>query len=157
MPTNTQPVRVIAPPPLIYLSFLAAGIALHLLWAPLRIFPEAWLGHVAGWPIFALALLIAISVVRTLSRAGEDIRIKKPTNALVSSGPFRFSRNPMYVGLTLLYLSISLILNTAWPLAFLPGALLLMHFGVIKREEAYLEVLFGQDYRLYRTRVRCWL
>ncbi len=157
MSTNTQPVRVIAPPPLIYLSFLAAGIALHFLWTPLGMFPKAWLGHAAGWPIFTLALLIAISVVRTLSQAGEDIRIEKPTNALVSSGPFRFSRNPMYVALTLVYLSISLILNTAWPLVFLPGALLLMHFCAIKREEAYLEGLFGQDYRQYRARVRRWL
>lgn len=155
--TNTQPVRVIAPPPLVYLAFLAAGIALHFLWAPLPIFPESWLGHAAGWPIFALASLIAIWVVRTFSRAGEDVRIEKPTKALVSSGPFRLSRNPMYGGLSLLYLSISLILNAAWPLVFLPGALLLMHFGVIKREEAYLEVLFGRDYRQYRDRVRRWL
>ncbi len=156
-PTNTQPVRVIAPPPVIYLSFLAAGIALHFLWTPLRFFPESWLGHAAGWPIFTLAALIAIWVVRTFSGAGEDIRIEKPTNALVSNGPFRFSRNPIYVGLTLAYLSISLILNTVWPLVFLPVALLLMHFGVIKREKSYLEGLFGQDYRQYRTRVRRWL
>ncbi len=156
-PTNTQPVRVIAPPPLIYLSFLAAGIALHFLGTPLRIFPESWLGHAAGWPVFELALLVAIWVVRTFSGAGEDIRIEKPTNALVSNGPFRFSRNPMYVALILVYLIISLILNTFWPLVFLPGALLLMYFGVIKREEAYLEGLFGQDYRQYRDRVRRWL
>ena len=130
---------------------------MHFLLAPLRIFPESWLGHAVGWPILTLALLIAITVVRTFSRAGEDIRIERPTNALISSGPFRFSRNPMYVGLTLVYLGISLILNTAWPLLFLPGALLLMHFGVINREEAYLEELFGQDYRQYRARVRRWL
>ncbi len=130
---------------------------MRFLGTPLRILPESWLGYAVGWPIFTLALLIAVWVVRTLSQAGEDIRIKKPTNALVSSGPFRFSRNPMYVGLTLLYLSISLILNTAWPLVFLPGALLLMQFGVIKREETYLEGLFGQDYRQYRARVRRWL
>ena len=115
------------------------------------------MGQPVGWPLFALAFLIAIWVVRTFSRAGEDIRIEKPTNALVCNGPFRFSRNPMYVGLTLAYLSISLVLNTVWPLVFLPVALLLMHYGVIKREEAYLEELFGQEYRLYRARVRSWL
>ncbi len=92
---------------------------MHFLGTPLRIFPESWLGHAAGWPIFTLALLTAVWVVRTFSRAGEDIRIEKPTNALVSSGPFRFSRNPIYVGLTLAYLSISLILNTVRPLVFL--------------------------------------
>ena len=154
---NTEAVRVLAPPPLIYLSFLAAGLALHYLWVKLPYFPQGWIGHAAGWPIFALGLLLLLWCIRTFSRSGENIRIEKPTHALAAGGPFRFSRNPIYMGLTLAYIGLSLVFNSYWPLPFLPLVLVIMHFGVIKREEAYLEGLFGQDYRTYRAEVRRWL
>ncbi len=154
---NTEPVRVIAPPPLIYLAPLGAGVALHFLWQPLRFFPSGWIGHAAGWPVFGVALLIFLWSLRTFARHGEDIRIEKPTNSLVGNGPYRFSRNPIYVSLTLAYAGIALILNTVWPLTLLPLALATMHYGVILREEGYLEGLFGDEYRQYRKKVRRWL
>ena len=154
---NTQPVRVVAPPPLIYLSVLGAGVALHFLWEPLRFFPAAWVGHAAGWPVFGVALLVLLWSLRAFAKHGEDIRIEKPTNKLVTEGPYRFSRNPIYIALTLAYAGISLIVNTIWPVIFLHVALAVMHYGVIRREERYLEGLFGDQYRQYRTRVRRWL
>ena len=154
---NARAVRVLAPPPLIYLAYLAVGVALHYLWFQLPIFPLGWMGHAVGWPLFVLGFLLLLWASRIFSRSGEDVRIEKPTNALVTSGPFRFSRNPIYIGLTLAYVSLSLIFNSYWPIPLLPPALVTMHYGVIRREEAYLEGLFGQDYRDYKARVRRWL
>ena len=79
------------------------------------------------------------------------------TGAIVSPGPYAFSRNPMYASFVLLYEGIALILNTAWPVVFLPVSLIAIHYGVIKREELYLEKLFGGGYRQYGARVRRWL
>ena len=154
---NTEAVRVLAPPPLVYLFFLAAGLALHYLWVKLPFFPQGWIGHAAGWPIFALGFLLLLGAVRTFSRSDENIRIEKPTNSLVTAGPFRLSRNPIYIALTLAYIGLSLVFNSYWPLPFLPLVLVIMHYGVIHREEIYLEELFGQDYRDYKASVRRWL
>ena len=154
---NTQAVRVLARPPLVYLSLLAAGLLLHYLWVELPFFPRGWIGHAAGWPVFALGLLLLLWSARTFSRSGENIRIEKPTNSLVTAGPFRFSRNPIYLALTLAYIGLSLIFNSYGPLLFLPLVLVIMHFGVIQREETYLEELFGQDYGDYEAKVRRWL
>ena len=153
---NTEPVRVLARPPLIYLAFLAAGAALHYLWVKLPVFPQGWIGHAAGWPIFALGLLLLLWSARTFSRSGEAIQIEKPTNSLVFTGPYRFSRNPIYLALTLAYIGLSLVFSSYCPLLLLPPVLVIMHYGVIQREEAYLEDLFGQVYRDYRANVRRW-
>lgn len=154
---NNEPVRVIAPPPLIYLACLGTGVAVHFLWQPLRFFPVGWAGHTAGWPLVGMGLLVLLWALRTLTRHATDFRMAKPTNVLVNDGPYHFSRNPIYVALMLAYAGISLILNTIWPVALLPVALAVMHFGVVLREERYLEGLFGDEYRRYRARVRRWL
>ena len=90
-------------------------------------------------------------------KAGEDVRVEKPTNAIVSHGPFAYSRNPIYVAMVFGFVGICLVLNTYWPLIFLPVVLLIMHYGVIKREERYLERLFGEEYLHYQSSVRRWL
>lgn len=154
---NTQPVRVIAPPPLIYLASLGAGVVVHFMWEPLRFFPAGWVGHAAGWPVFGAALLIFLWSLRTLTRHATDFKMVRPTTELVDDGPYRFSRNPIYLALTLAYTGISLIVNTIWPLVGLPIVLVVMHYGVIRREERYLEGLFGDQYRQYRARVRRWV
>ena len=154
---NTEAVRVLARPPLVYLSFLVVGLALHYLWVRLPIFPQGWIAHAAGWPVFFLGFLLLLWSARTFARSGENIRIEKPTNSLIATGPFRFSRNPIYIGLTLGYIGLSLVFNSYRPLPFLPVVLVIMHFGVIRREEAYLEGLFGQDYLGYKAQVRRWL
>jgi protein-S-isoprenylcysteine O-methyltransferase Ste14 len=73
------------------------------------------------------------------------------------SGPFRFSRNPLYLALTLLYLGLTLALNTWWGIVLLVPVLIIMHWGVILREERYLEQKFGESYRQYRSKVRRYL
>ena len=80
-----------------------------------------------------------------------------PTTAIVSSGPFRFTRNPLYLGFVLIYIGVSLAANTLWPLFLLPLAIFVLSGGVIKREERYLERKFGTVYTDYKTRVRRWI
>lgn len=90
-------------------------------------------------------------------RAGTNVNPAKPATALVTTGPFRLSRNPLYVSLTLLYVGIALLFNAVMPWLLLPGVLWVVQYGVIKREEAYLEGRFGQAYLDYAAKVRRWL
>jgi len=78
-------------------------------------------------------------------------------SALCTSGPFRFSRNPIYLGDWLILVGVSLLLSTFWPLLFAPLIWIMLRFGVIRHEEAHLEAKFGDAYRGYKTRVRRWL
>lgn len=145
---------VIAPPPLIYAGGMAIGLALHR-WHPIELVPSR-LAVPLGVAIVLLGL-IAVPAVITFRRANTRPEPWKPTTSLVTTGPYRFTRNPMYVGFTLAYLGATCWINTAWPILLLPIVLGLMHYGVIVREEAYLERLFGDDYRTYRSRVRRWI
>jgi protein-S-isoprenylcysteine O-methyltransferase Ste14 len=81
----------------------------------------------------------------------------RPSTALVTSGPYRVTRNPMYVGMAFLYAGLALLLGVIWSLAFLPAVLLMVDRFVIAREERYLEARFGEEYRAYKGRVRRWL
>ena len=81
----------------------------------------------------------------------------RPTTALVTNGPYRFSRNPMYLSLVLLYVGLALRLNDFWVLALAPVVIVLVHYLAIVREEQYLERKFGQEYLDYKARVRRWL
>ena len=92
-----------------------------------------------------------------MKRAGTNIRPDQPTLALVFDGPFRFTRNPLYMALTGLYLGITLLVNALWPLLFLIPVLGVLRWGVVAREERYLEAKFGEPYRTYKARVRRWI
>jgi protein-S-isoprenylcysteine O-methyltransferase Ste14 len=145
---------VIAPPPLIYLVPLGLGLLLQW-WRPVPLLPER-----LALPVgvaFLLLGLVALPALRQFIRAGTHPEPWKPTTALVTGGPYRFTRNPMYLGFTLIYIGIACWVNTAWPVVLLPLVLLVMHYGVILREEAYLERKFGEEYRAFRGRVRRWL
>ena len=145
---------VIAPPPLIYAVPLGCGLLLQH-WHPAAVVGD---GVAAPLGIASVLLgLVALPAVRAFRRAKTDPRPWRPATALVMTGPYRFTRNPMYLGLTLLYVGIAIWANTIWPLLFLPLALVVMQIGVIAREEAYLERIFGDAYREYRRRVRRWV
>jgi protein-S-isoprenylcysteine O-methyltransferase Ste14 len=81
----------------------------------------------------------------------------RPASHLVASGPYRFSRNPMYVGLSVLYLGLALLFNVVWPIVLLPLVVFALYHLVIRREERYLADAFGDAYAAYRQRVRRWL
>jgi protein-S-isoprenylcysteine O-methyltransferase Ste14 len=145
---------VIAPPPLLYLIPLIAGVLLN------RWYPIAPLSPLIGRIVGVLGVacgVVVFQAVRAFRRAETNPEPWKPTTALVTTGPYRFTRNPMYLGFTCVYIGIACWLNTAWPLIFLPIILLVMARAVIAREERYLTRKFGSDYQAYMQRVRRWV
>jgi len=145
---------VIVRPPLLYVAALAAMLVLRWLW-PLPI-----LGGGAFWPAIALVVLgvgILVWGRRTLVAGGTNVDPSLPSTAVVTSGPYRISRNPLYVGLAIVYLGLTLAFDVWWGIALLVLVLLVMHLGVIQREERYLERKFGDAYRQYRSAVRRYL
>lgn len=146
---------VIVKPPFIYLGFLTAGIVLgalypaHFFAAGIRIF--------AGTVPILSGVTIVAAAFRQFQKAGTNVNPFEPTLALVTAGVYRFSRNPMYVSLTAGYLGIAIAADNLWAVAFLVPILLIMHYGVILREEKYLERKFGGAYRRYKSSTRRWL
>ena len=104
-----------------------------------------------------VSLPLAMATLRVLSRAHTSVDPMKPTTALVTEGAFRYSRNPIYVALTLLYVGVALLINALWILLLVVPALVVLRYGVIAREEAYLTRKFGDAYRQYTAQVRRWL
>ena len=146
---------VVAPAPVIYGAALALGLAAEftLPTVPLPRTVTLWLGCV----IIALSIPIVISAFRALARARTAFDARKPTTTLVSGGAFHYSRNPTYMSLTLLYVGLALVLGSPWVLLMVVPAVALTQWGVVLREERYLEAKFGEEYRRYKTNVRQWL
>ncbi len=142
-------------PPFVYLGSIALGLVLHLLW-PARLVPPS-VSTPAGAIVTVVAIALFVSAVRTLRAAGTPIPGNRPTTAIVRTGPYRFSRNPIYLAFSLLQLGISIWVNSAWLLATLAGAVALILYVVIRREEQYLERRFGARYLDYKASVRRWL
>lgn len=153
-PSSDAP-GVVAFPPLLYAATLGAGLVLQWL-IPRHLLPPMPARLLGG------LLLVGSGVIarwgeRTMRRAGTNVDPRQPSLALVVEGPFRLSRNPLYLSLTGLYVGITLLVNALWPLLLLVPLLSVVHWGIIKREERYLEAKFGEPYRAYRARVRRWL
>ena len=146
---------VITAPPLIYLAGLAIGLSLGYI-APTPFLPRS-LAYGLGAVLILIGALILAPARRVMLQAGTAIRPTIPTTALVTTGPFRFTRNPLYLSVTLFYLGIAVAFRSLWALALLPGVLAVMQRGVIDREERYLERKFGADYVRYKQRVRRWI
>jgi protein-S-isoprenylcysteine O-methyltransferase Ste14 len=155
MATSTDKPGVAARPPLLYGGAFVLVLVFRWFW-PMPIFGSA----VALWPGLALVVLgvgIAAWGRRTMQAAGTNVNPALPTTAIVASGPFRFSRNPLYLALTLLYFGLILAFNTWWGIVVLIPLLIIMHRGVVLREERYLDQKFGETYRQYRSKVRRYL
>ncbi|MCH9044905.1 MAG: isoprenylcysteine carboxylmethyltransferase family protein [SAR324 cluster bacterium] len=146
---------VIAPPPLIYLGFLLGGFLIDY-FLPRALLPNG-LQYALGALLIAAGVILFALTIREFRRAGTALAPYKPSTAFVTSGPFRFSRNPLYLGTGFLYTGIAIAADSVWVLALLVPALVIMHYGVILREERYLEGKFGEDYRQYLASVRRWL
>lgn len=146
---------VIAPPPLIYLGAVVIGLVLSAL-VPAPILPRG-LGYGLGAALIVTAVSLLVWGVRVMRLAGTSEKTSRPTTALVTTGPFRLSRNPLYISLTLCYVGVALTAQSLWSLLLLPAVLVVMQGGVIYREERYLERKFGADYVRYKARVRRWI
>ena len=146
------------PPPILFVGGLALGWVLGWLGPvlPLAINNVAAL-RVVGWVLVVAGVALSIWGAATFRAANTAIVPMRGASSIVTSGPYRFTRNPMYVGMTLVYGGIAFLLNSLWPLLFLPVVLFLLVQFVIRREEAYLSQAFPEEYGMYRMQVRRWL
>ena len=146
-------IRVI--PPVIFAAFLAAGLeAAHFL--PGHLLPRAAATACGGALILASALVVQ-SALRAMRRARTTVHPHGRATALVRDGAFRVSRNPLYLGLLLLFAGLSFLANSPWMLALAAPLLAALRLIAIGPEERYLEARFGPAYRAYRAEVRRWL
>jgi protein-S-isoprenylcysteine O-methyltransferase Ste14 len=142
-------------PPLIYGASIAIGLAFHRLW-PRPLLSTVALGPLGSALVVAALLLLGASVQR-FRAAGTPVPARKPTTAIVRAGPYRFSRNPIYLAFSLLQLGVAVWVNSWWLVATLAAAIAIIHYVVVPREEQYLEARFGTEYREYKAAVRRWL
>lgn len=153
--TKQDSARIVAPPPVIYVGVFALGMLLEWIW------PGKLLSSPVAFGIGAVILLCgvigAVWAILTLRRARTAVNPYKPTTAIVTDGPYRFSRNPIYVSDAVIYAGLALGLNAIWPLVLLPVVVWIMQSGVISQEEQYLERKFGEEYLRYKRSVHRWI
>jgi protein-S-isoprenylcysteine O-methyltransferase Ste14 len=142
-------------PPLVYLGSIGLGLLVHFFW-PARLLPAP-----INVPIGVVLVLVAgalfISSVRAFRKAGTPVPGSRPTTIIVRAGPYRFSRNPIYVAFTLLQVGLAAWVNSFGLLITLVPAVALMSLVVVPREERYLEARFPAEYLPYKREVRRWL
>ena len=159
--TAGETAGVVVRPPLLAVG--ALGLALMI--DALRPLPLASAGVVLdpvlrlalGAAVIGLGLLLAGWAVGRFRAAGTDVPTWKPSSALVEQGPYRWSRNPIYAGMLAILAGLGVMINSLWLLGMLLPVWAVLRYGVIAREERYLERLFGADYRRYKARVRRWI
>jgi protein-S-isoprenylcysteine O-methyltransferase Ste14 len=143
------------PPPLIYLGGLAVGFALEAL------LPGSSVPDAVQWILGGVLLVAGVALLGSFNtafhRKGTAVEPWKPTTAIVTTGPYRLTRNPAYLGMALVYIGIALLADALWVLAPLPVVLLIIDRAVIAREERYLERKFGHEYLDYKGRARRWI
>ena len=149
---------IVALPPLIWLAaLLLAGLLEWLL--PLGLLPPplSLAASAPGTLMLAAGIGIAVAGAMAFRRAGTNIHPRHPALVLVEKGPYRFTRNPMYLGLLLALPGIGLIASLDWAIPLVLPLWLVLHHGVVLREEAYLSAKFGAPYDAFRARTRRWL
>jgi protein-S-isoprenylcysteine O-methyltransferase Ste14 len=147
------------PPPFLFVGGFLLGLAAER-WIWRTRLPGDQLRDafaIAGWLGIVTGLLLAGWGIVTFLNSRTAIIPHHPASRLVQSGPYRFSRNPMYVGLTTLYVGLALLFDLVWPVLMLPFVLSALSYLVIRREERYLSDAFGDAYAAYRGHVRRWL
>ena len=146
---------VVAPPPLIYLGPLVLGLLLN------RRFPVPFLprrmARTFGWPLLGGGVLLMGWFLLTMRRADTPVDPREPVSRLVTTGPFRYTRNPAYLAMTMIYTGLASLVNALSCMPLLPAVLLVIQRGVIEREECYLEDRFGEEYLRYKAQVRRWI
>src|SRR5262245_52437065 len=154
---DTGTAGVIARPPFLFLAALLLGLALdRLLRWPFAV-PAGDLHWAVAGSLILIGIALAAAGVRNFSRVATPVPTYKPTRALVTTGIHGWSRNPIYLGLFLIYGGIGIAARSPWILLLTLPLAITIRYGVVAREEAYLEGRFGDAYRDYKARVRRWL
>jgi len=149
---------VIMRPPLLYLACLGIGLILdYLVPLPFSLLGSGVVSWAAGGSLILAGLATAVVAFRNFSRAGTPVPTNRPVRSLVTSGIHGWTRNPIYVGMFAIYIGIGLALPSPWILVLTVPLAIIMRYGVVAREEAYLGRRFGVAYHDYQTRVRRWL
>jgi protein-S-isoprenylcysteine O-methyltransferase Ste14 len=155
---DTATAGVIARPPLLFLAALLIGLVLdRLLRLPFPV-PGIDLVHwIIGGSLILIGLALATAGINNFSRVDTPVRSIKPTRALVTTGIHGWTRNPIYLGMFLVYGGIGIAASSPWTLILALPLAITIRYGIVAREEAYLERRFGDAYRDYKARVRRWL
>ena len=142
-------------PPLVYLGSIALGLVLHFV-RPMPLLQRG-VSPLFGLLVILLAISLFVGAVRSFRTAGTPVPGNQPTTAIVRAGPYRFSRNPIYLAFSLLQLGIAFSVNSIWLVATLLAAVAVISLVVIPKEERYLERRFPSEYPPYKASVRRWL
>ncbi len=147
--------QILVFPPFMYLGTLLTALVIHFLW-PVHLGLPVYVR--SGATLFVvLGVALAAWGRVTMVRAGTNVVPTKPTLTIVTGGPFRFTRNPLYLGGLGLYVGLTLAMNSLWLLLFAAPMIAVLRWGIIAQEERYLETKFGSIYLDYKARVRRWL
>ena len=155
MTDNQDNPGINVPPPQIYMVPLSSGLLLGR--RAHRPFLPRSAARGLGWPLVGGAVVLNTWFLRTIRDAEVPLRTDKPVPRLTTEGPFRYTRNPSYLALAMIYAGIAVLRNSPWAILLLPLVLVVIQREVIGREERYLERTFGQQYLDYKGRVRRWV
>jgi protein-S-isoprenylcysteine O-methyltransferase Ste14 len=145
-------------PPLLFLGALALGCLLSLVFPiGLGLASANGLAFTVGLTFVAIGFALAGISARAFQLAGTHVVPGRPSTALVTTGPYHFTRNPIYIGFVLVYFGLSIMLTSLWVLLLLIPVVIILQRGVVEREETYLERKFGRAYRKYKAQVPRWL
>lgn len=147
---------VIIRPPIVWLVVLLISWGLHTL-VPIGFVPDGWPHRWIGGIVFILAVALAVWAFVQFSSFRQDVDTHTPTTYIETGGPFAWSRNPIYLSMLISLVGLAIAFDTLWIVFGLAGWYPVMRWGVIAREEAYLERNFGKDYLDYKSRVRRWI
>jgi protein-S-isoprenylcysteine O-methyltransferase Ste14 len=153
---NKDHASVLFPPPLAYVAALLLGLRLQSSFPVPVLLPKTLRTFLSG-ALLGTGITIGALAIREMQSAGTNVQPQQPTTALVTEGPYRFTRNPIYLSMTLIYSGLAMLTNALWPLLLLPLPLQLLKRGVIEREERYLEHKFGERYQRYKESVPRWI
>jgi len=154
---NKDGAKVRFPPPLVFLGAIVLGVIVQHNAMPLSLVFARWLRLAAAVLILACGVSLVASARILFKRTGQNPIPWKPTPELILQGPYRFTRNPMYVGVTLFVIGLGLAVNNLWISLFAAPALLVVHFIAVLPEERYLAAKFGESYRSFLAQVRRYL
>ena len=152
---DTKGAGVKFPPPLVFILWMLGAFGVHYMW-PMQLGNISALSYV-GLLIITLGFSIVFLAALSFKRAKTHIEPWKPTTNIVSTGVFAYSRNPIYIGFSVITISVGILSNSLWILLSFIPSVIIIYFIAIKKEEAYLEIKFGEEYIRYKEHTRRWL